>query len=117
MRITIARLAFAVALPFAFAAPAAAEDASTALTRMCVASGESQAACECQVAAIIANVDPRAVQVLVASEAAQSAATPEEAKKIVDDALKAAGITEAEFQKLMEEGSAKAQPAMEACPK
>lgn len=117
MRITIARLAVAAALPFMFAGAASADDATAVLTQMCVESGESQAACDCQVAAIIANVDPRAVKVLVAYDKAEKAGTPEEKKAIIDAALKDAGITEEEFQTLMAEGSAKAEPAMSACPK
>ena len=118
MRSFVSKLALAASLPlFMLAGTAAADETTDKLVAMCTASGETAAACECQVKAIVDNVDPRAVAVLVATADAEKAATPEEKAKIVNDALAAAGITNEEFQKLMAEGSEKAAPAMEACPK
>jgi hypothetical protein len=116
MRNTIAKFALAAALPlFMLAGTAAADETKDKLVAMCVAGGDSAESCACQVDAIVANVDPRAVAVLVASAEAEKAATPEAKQKIIDDALAAAGITQAEFQSLMEAGATKAGPAMEAC--
>jgi hypothetical protein len=111
------KLALLAVLPLYLAGTAAADETHDTLVAMCVESGDTAEACACQVDALIANVDPRAVAVLAASSAASKAATPEEGKKIVDAALADAGITEAEFATLMQEGSVKAQPAMEACKK
>jgi hypothetical protein len=111
------KLALFAAPLFLFAGIAAADETHDKLVAMCVESGETAESCACQVDALVANVDPRAVAVLAASGGASKAATPEEGKKIVDDALAAAGITEAEFAALLQEGSAKAEPAMEACKK
>ena len=63
------------------------------------------------------KLNANARQALIMAADAEKAATPEEKQKIINDALAAAGITNEEFQKLMAEGSEKAAPAMEACPK
>ncbi len=112
----IAKLALCGALPlFVLSGSASADEARDKLHAMCVESGDTAEVCNCQVDALIANMDARAVAVLAASGDASKAATPEEGKKIMDAALAAAGITEAEFTTLMEEGGAKAEPAMKAC--
>ena len=116
MRTTIAKIALSAALPlFLLAGAAAADETSDKLLAMCKAGDEKPETCECQVKAIVDNVDPRAVAVLVASGDAEAAADQAAKDKIIADALAAAGITQEEFEKLMGEGSAKAGPAMEAC--
>ena len=84
MRTTIAKFALSAALPlFLLAGAAAADETSDKLLAMCKAGDEKPETCECQVKAIVDNVDPRAVAVLVASGDAEAAADQAAKDKII----------------------------------
>jgi len=100
-------VAAVAALPLLFAAGTAqADETLDKLVASCKAAGsEDPATCECQAKALVANADPRFITAMLAMEAGKSE----------EEALKEAGITKEEFDKLATEATTKAQPEMEKC--
>jgi transcriptional regulator GlxA family with amidase domain len=116
MRLSIAKVAFAAAIPLFFAAPALADEQHDKLIAMCTEGEPDPSSCECQVKALEENVDAKVLQAMIAiQEASKNAKTPEEAEKASADALAAAGMTMEDFEKAMGAAMEKAGAAMEAC--
>lgn len=108
--------ALAAALPvIALTGGASADATGDKLLAMCKAGDEHPETCECQVKALTDNVDPRALAVLAATGEAETAASEDEKKKIIADALAAAGLTQEQYEALLAEAQEKAGAAMAAC--
>jgi len=117
MRLTIAKAAFAAALPLFLAAPALADEQHDKLMKMCTENDPQPETCECQVKVLEDNLDPKVLKAFIGTMDAAGAATPEEAEKAGKAALDEAGLTQEEFEKAMGEAMEKVNPAMEACKK
>lgn len=113
----IAKVAAAAVLPILFAAPALADEQHDKLLAMCSEGEPDPSSCECQVTAMEANVDAKVIKVIIAMQEATKAEPPVDPAKANEDALKDAGLTQDEFNKLMEEGMTKSQGPMDACKK
>lgn len=98
-----------------FTGGAAADELSDGLLAMCKAGDPKPETCECQVKGMVESVDARALKVLVASMSLPETASAADREKALKDALAATGLTQEEYEKLMQEGMTKAQPVMEAC--
>lgn len=94
---------------------ACADETSDKLVAMCKSNAQEKN-CECQVKVLIDNADPKLVSFLLAmAEGSAKAKSPEDKMNVMKDALKAAGLTMDEYEKLQAEAQIKGKDAMAAC--
>ncbi len=115
MRLMIIKAAFVAALPFALAAPALADAQRDQLMKLCTENEPDPSTCECQVKALVENIDAKILKVYLAMVDGGEDDTIEQVEARTKAALEEAGMTEEEFQKAMEEAMPKVEPMMEAC--